>query len=174
VYSKIDFWLYRLDGVSPTPDVIDAVLAGYRVADPAVRTGVREVFGERYHFSLVFAEAQPPAFADVRLVDRVKRDEVGQVAYPIVIRVLNGMKRDAVLAVHGADCYPPDGGLAVDLGAAKELLDAVPAAQGSYGELPGEVTHPESVVPSGLTVDQPASRTRFRSKSKAARPYICR
>jgi hypothetical protein len=52
------------------------------VVDPAVRAGVREVFGERYRFSLVFAKAQLPAFAGVRLVDWVERDEVRQVANP--------------------------------------------------------------------------------------------
>jgi hypothetical protein len=67
----------------------------------------------------------------MRLVGRVKRDE----AFSIVIGVLNGMKRDAVLPLHGADRYPSDWGLAVDLGVAGELVDAVPSAQGSDGEL---------------------------------------
>ena len=78
--------------------------------------GVREVFGERYRSFLVFAEAKFSAFANVSLVDWVERYEIRGVAYLVVIRVLHGVKRDAVTPFYGADRHPSDGGLAIDLG----------------------------------------------------------
>jgi hypothetical protein len=125
-----------------------------------------KVLGERYRFLLVLTDAQLSAFTDICLVDRVQRDEVGQVAYPIVIRVSHGVNRDAVSPVHRTDRYPSDGGLAADLSGAEELFDAVASPQGADGELPGEVPHPGSVVPSGLIADQLASRTLLRTRSK--------
>ena len=123
--------------------MVEVFLAGYTAVDPAVGASFGEVLSERYRFCLVLRDAQLPAFADVLLVDRVERDEVGQVAYPIVVGILNGVNRDAVSPVLRADLHPPDGGHAFDPGTAEELFDAVTATQRSDGELPGEVTHPE-------------------------------
>jgi hypothetical protein len=88
-----------------------------------------------------------PVFADVRLVERVQRYEVGKVAESVVVRVLHGVKRDAVTSVPRVDRHPPDRLRAVDLGLTEELLDAHPTTQGADGELSGEVTHPEILLP---------------------------
>nr|WP_313900960.1 hypothetical protein [Dactylosporangium aurantiacum] len=110
------------------------------MVDPTVGACGRAALGERHRFGLVRAGGELAAFADVGFVDRVQGREVGQVAELVVVRVLHGVRGDAVLTAHRADRDPLPGrlprvGAGLGRGPARPPLRVVdhPAVTGRIG-----------------------------------------